>query len=293
MLVQTLFSAAALLGSVLALPSGAPKCAINATVIAAAHGKQPDASLGYGVSVKMTGDSVFEVRVTNSAGRKAFQGILMYVNPADSPKTHLGKFDIDMSMFRFQTADICNAANIKGALEATFTHSSAAKKPIDSTVFKWSPLAADMAMTDSVVLSVAIADNDGDAAVKTKPRWVNFKVPFDFKKMMAWRGKNGMPMGMPMGEPMVRKVIKCKPKKMMCPACSMETPMPTPSKPYGGYGNNYPMPSETPMPTPSKPYGGYGNNYPMPSETPMPTPSTPYGGYGNDYPSKKGGYGGY
>ncbi|KAL2911730.1 hypothetical protein HK105_208787 [Polyrhizophydium stewartii] len=232
MLFNALVAAAALLGSAVALPVGAPKCAINPAAIAAAHGKQADPSLGYGVSVKMTGANAWEMTVTNTAGRKAFQGILMYINKDMAPNTHLGKFEIDTNNFKFQSMDICSAAKVTGPMEATFTHSNPSKKPIDKTVFKWTATTEELNMPGQLMLNVAFADNDGDSAVKTKPRWHNMMMKLDCKPSgtMEMPKPKEMPMptpSMPMGEPMIRKVIKCKPKKMMCPSCQ--------SMPKSGY----------------------------------------------------------
>ncbi|KAH6576200.1 hypothetical protein BASA60_004668 [Batrachochytrium salamandrivorans] len=107
-IVTAIFAVAFSSTAVSALPSGAPKCAINAT--------QPS-----GAS--------WEITVTNSAGRESFQGALMYVATDMDPKNHLGKFTFNKDEFRPQTKSICDAAKITGDLDATFTHSSATKKP--------------------------------------------------------------------------------------------------------------------------------------------------------------------
>lgn len=65
------------LSSISALPGGAPFCQINAAQIQGAHGA-PNNNLGYSIATQKNGNA-FTFRVTNSAGRNDFNGILMYV----------------------------------------------------------------------------------------------------------------------------------------------------------------------------------------------------------------------
>ncbi|KAH9249134.1 hypothetical protein BASA81_013158 [Batrachochytrium salamandrivorans] len=71
---------------------------------------------------------VLLTKITNTAGREYFQGLLMYVATDMEPKNHLGKFTFDKDNFRPQTKSICDAAKITGDLDATFTHSKPYKE---------------------------------------------------------------------------------------------------------------------------------------------------------------------
>ncbi|KAI8924014.1 hypothetical protein BC831DRAFT_467979 [Entophlyctis helioformis] len=249
---------AALASSVAALPTGAPKCAINATVIEAAHGIAPDASLGWDLSVTSTATG-WDVSVINTAGKKTYNGVLMYVVVESDLKTHLGKFDIDTSLFRYTKPEVCAAANIKGPVEATFTHANPKPKPV-STVFKFTPNPADFAAVGKMFINFAVADTDKKSA-KGAPEWFTKRFYIDDKD--DFRMKK-MGYGTPMGEPMIRKVIKCKPKSMMS---------------HTSYDKSLPKPVETPMSKPS--YGMPAHDKPaygMPMETPASKPA-----YGASY----------
>ncbi|KAJ1328783.1 hypothetical protein BSLG_010007 [Batrachochytrium salamandrivorans] len=99
-IVTAIFAVAFSSTAVSALPSGAPKCAINATVIGAAHKKSDDPTLGYSVSIaasdefrpqtksicdaaKITGD--LDATITHSSAKKKPVGMkfMWTPNPAD------------------------------------------------------------------------------------------------------------------------------------------------------------------------------------------------------------------
>ncbi|KAH6588841.1 hypothetical protein BASA61_005793 [Batrachochytrium salamandrivorans] len=89
-IVTAIFAVAFSSTAVSALPSGAPKCAISSAVIAAGHKKPDDPTLGYSVSIAASGAS-WEITVTNSAGRKSFQGTLFYITTSLDPSKHLAQ----------------------------------------------------------------------------------------------------------------------------------------------------------------------------------------------------------
>ncbi|KAH6570514.1 hypothetical protein BASA81_010504 [Batrachochytrium salamandrivorans] len=207
-IVTAIFAVAFSSTAVSALPSGAPKCAINATVIGAAHKKSDDPTLGYSVSIAASGAS-WEITVTNSANRESFQGALMYVATDMDPKNHLGKFTFNKDEFRPQTKSICDAAKITGDLDATITHSSAKKKPVGMK-FMWTPNPADMNVAGNPMIYYAFADNDGKEAVKTPAKFNTGKMPMEFRTQ-----KSPTSGGVYGGHknPTMRRVIKCIPKK--------------------------------------------------------------------------------
>ena len=57
------------LSQVMSRPNGAPKCEINQAVIAAAHGKASDDSLGYFLDVKPAGNNNWDITIQNKAGK--------------------------------------------------------------------------------------------------------------------------------------------------------------------------------------------------------------------------------
>ncbi|KAH6583309.1 hypothetical protein BASA50_000872 [Batrachochytrium salamandrivorans] len=226
--VTAIFAVAFSSTTVSALPSGAPKCAINATVIGAAHKKSDDPTLGYSVSITPNGAS-WEITVTNTAGREYFQGLLMYVATDMEPKNHLGKFTFDKDNFRPQTKSICDAAKITGDLDATFTHSSPTKKAVGMK-FMWTPSPADMAASGNPMIYYAFADNDGKDAVTTPAKFMTGKMPMEFRSQTQ-PASGGVYGGHK--NPKMRKVIKCIPKKhkmmMMAHSKSSSIPEPAPS----------------------------------------------------------------
>jgi Reeler domain len=154
--------------TVSALPTGAPKCAINPVAIKAAHGSSPDPSLGYTLSVTKSGTGTYNITVKSSA-MKSFKGILMYITSPSAPSKHLGKFTFD-SRFRAATASVCAAANITGDLLSTFTHAS----PIDKTLmtFVWSGSAAEIAGDLVVNAVIANLPSTPTGAKTGTPRWM-------------------------------------------------------------------------------------------------------------------------
>ncbi|KAJ3047506.1 hypothetical protein HK097_011470 [Rhizophlyctis rosea] len=147
--------------SVSALPTGAPRCAINTDAIQAGHGAPPTASLGYTVTVapSTTGTNTFDIKVANSAGLTSFQGVLLYVQSDADANSHLGKFiNLDAQKFHFQT-DPCTAQNIAGDAESTITHSSSTDKPLSETVFTWQASDADLAVPGPIKVHAVVLQN--------------------------------------------------------------------------------------------------------------------------------------
>ncbi|KAJ3248398.1 hypothetical protein HK104_007724, partial [Borealophlyctis nickersoniae] len=120
------------------------------------HGTPSDATAGFGLKMGApAADGSYTITLTNSAQKDKFKGILMYVQDAADPKTHLGTFpEIDQANFKFQTLDICNAAQIQQDQKATFTHSNPSDKPL-TTEFKWMPAASDAGKNAMLMAVVA------------------------------------------------------------------------------------------------------------------------------------------
>ncbi|KAJ3261194.1 hypothetical protein HK103_006503 [Boothiomyces macroporosus] len=137
--------------SVFALPNGAPGCGINETVITSGMG--PKSDLGYQLSSTKNTDGSYSFTVSNSMNRADFQGVLIYVSPASTPKMHLGKFMISGSKFKFQSSTPCMNANITGAQEATVTHANPNRVSLPYT-FTWMGSSTELAMSNLVVKSV-------------------------------------------------------------------------------------------------------------------------------------------
>jgi hypothetical protein len=159
------FSLSLLVALALASPNGAPKCGISADGITAGMGAQKT-DLGYTSSIKRTAANSFEVSFANTAGRADYQGLLMFVASAADPKTHVGKFTFETpEKWKYQDAAKCS--DVKGALEATVTHSAPAPAAI-TVKFTLELTDAEMAMPD-LDLQAVIASTDAGAA--GKPSW--------------------------------------------------------------------------------------------------------------------------
>ncbi|KAH9271153.1 hypothetical protein BASA83_006697 [Batrachochytrium salamandrivorans] len=295
-IVTAIFAVAFSSTAVSALPSGAPKCAISSAAIGAGHKQSEDLKLGYSFSIAASGAS-WEFTITNSAGRKTFQGLLFYVTTSLDPSKHLGKFTLDGGKFRPQTKSVCDAAKIAGALEATITHADPSRKPV-GTKFTWTPNPDDLTVLGDPILNFAVADNDGEGPSSAPAKFITGKVPFDFRPKTqpvptaqppaptqpppttapttAPGGGGGGGVYGDQKPATTRKVIKCTPKKY--------------SKTYSK------PPTETVAPSIPGPEPGTGTG-PVPGPGATPEPSSPVvlptsgGGYGKPEPKAKGGYG--
>ncbi|KAJ3023726.1 hypothetical protein HKX48_001616 [Thoreauomyces humboldtii] len=127
-----------------ALPTGAPKCQINPSVISAAH-NAPSAA-GYTLSADSTTWTAGQkVKVTLTGSQHHVIGVLMYATPGttqdaslapNGSKSHVGSFDVPTG-FRVQTATICDAAKVvQDAPSSTITHMDPSDKGAAVT-FVW------------------------------------------------------------------------------------------------------------------------------------------------------------
>ncbi|KND00023.1 uncharacterized protein SPPG_04369 [Spizellomyces punctatus DAOM BR117] len=141
----SLFAALLLSGSALALPTGAPKCAINPAVITAAH-QAPSPAAGYKISASAKSYTPGQPLTITIAGTTTpIAGTLLYATPGtqqdaglapNNGKEHVGVFKVPAG-FRAQTATICDAAAIKNdAPESTITHANPTPKG-NSVTFEW------------------------------------------------------------------------------------------------------------------------------------------------------------
>lgn len=151
------FGILSLASSVFAFGNGSPTCSIDATGTAEAMGNETK-DLGYTSDIKRLSKNEFEVSFANTAGRKDFQGLLMYIGSSTDPKGRIGKFAIvDTKKFKFQDADKCSG--FTGAKEATVTHANDAAVPV-STKFKFTLTDDEMKIPNFSLQSV-IASGDG------------------------------------------------------------------------------------------------------------------------------------
>ncbi|KAJ3079180.1 hypothetical protein HK102_003973 [Quaeritorhiza haematococci] len=148
----------------LALPNGAPKCALNPQVVANGHETAPNPAMGYGIQVSgpISPGQRVNFTVTNNAGRNTFNGILMYVQ-GQNPSIHIGKFvNLNTNFFRPQRPNICAAANLRGDLLATITHANPNPKPIADS-FQWEMLPEDAAADPGpyqIISAIAISPQE-------------------------------------------------------------------------------------------------------------------------------------
>ncbi|KAJ3409651.1 hypothetical protein HDV05_004309 [Chytridiales sp. JEL 0842] len=114
----------------LALPNGAPRCAINPQVIQAEHGA-PAQNAGFTITASSTtytpGGPPIQITYQGPA---QIQGILSYVQANSNPNSHVGQFNLASSglPLRTQTPAICTTGNItneaaSAGVTSTFTHS--------------------------------------------------------------------------------------------------------------------------------------------------------------------------
>ncbi|KAJ3078191.1 hypothetical protein HK102_004673 [Quaeritorhiza haematococci] len=141
-----LSSIAALASPSFALPTGAPKCALNEQVVAQGHRAASNANLGYGIRVSgpVAPNRPVEFTVTNKNGFPFYNGILIYVQ-GQNPNIHIGKFvDIDPLLHRPQDQRICQAQNLQGDANAVLTHRHPLPKP-NARALKWVMTEQDLA----------------------------------------------------------------------------------------------------------------------------------------------------
>ena len=170
------------------LPNGAPKCAINATVIEKGHGTPSDPNAGFYLDVKKTNESLWVIKIKNSRDKKEFKGILMYVVGKD-PKDHLGMFvNLNESKYKFQTK-ICTDLGFKGDKQSTITHRNPNSVSVDSNIFYWKPLHGDKMKMCPFIIKAVIATSPS-------PWQVLKDFPIQLKKYKKYK-----------------PVKKCKPKK--------------------------------------------------------------------------------
>ncbi|KAJ3219093.1 hypothetical protein HDU67_002749 [Dinochytrium kinnereticum] len=168
-----LASIALLPAIVMALPSGAPRCAINPAAIGAAHKKIED--LKYTIvpsaATYTPGGPPLTFEIKDGP---AFKGILAYVTPGSDQDSlletkstkHVGVFVIGAdSGMRAQTASVCSAAKIENeGPESTITHSAPFPEGKFPTSLSWKPPATDVGV---VTVNVAIATNSPSTGVMT------------------------------------------------------------------------------------------------------------------------------
>ncbi|KAJ3090964.1 hypothetical protein HK102_002088 [Quaeritorhiza haematococci] len=210
----TLTAFAAFASGVSARPTGAPRCAVNETAIAAGHGNPSTPTLGYSIQVSgpVTPGQPVEFTIANSAGKTDFNGLLIYVT-GQNKQLRLGKFlNIDQANFKPQT-EICRNANFQGDAEAVLTHTNAAPKPL-TTKLQWQMLPEDAARDPGPYEIIS--------AVVINPREWQVLPPV---ALQVAGGAPAAPAAAPAGAPptMGRKILKCRPKKM---AAAAAMPMP-------------------------------------------------------------------
>ncbi|KAI8826046.1 uncharacterized protein EV422DRAFT_575883 [Fimicolochytrium jonesii] len=128
-----------LAGVAQALPTGAPKCAINQAAISAAH-SDPSAA-GYTITTSASTYTPGAPLTFTIQGDKNVVGVLMYVSAGEVSK-HVGAFKVPEN-FRVQNADICTGAKIvNDAPESTITHANPTPKGT-KVDFTWTAPAAD------------------------------------------------------------------------------------------------------------------------------------------------------
>ncbi|KAJ3083075.1 hypothetical protein HK102_001271 [Quaeritorhiza haematococci] len=225
----TLASLAAFASSTYALPGGAPRCAVNETAIANAHGSPSNPALGYGIQVSgpVTPGQPVDITVTNSAGRDSFNGILIYV-VGSNPQLRLGQFlNIDAASFKPQT-EICQTAQFTGDASAVLTHSNPSPKPL-TTRLQWQMLPQDAAADPGpyqIVSAIVISPAEW-MVVPPVPLQVAGGAPAGAPAAPQPPAPVAVPGAPPVGG---RRILKCRPKNMPAgQAAAM--PMPAPPMP--------------------------------------------------------------
>ena len=255
----------------LARPNGAPKCQINPDGIKAGHGSANDASLGYQLTATPAADGM-DIGITNSAGRNNYKGILMYVASKAAPKNHLGSFKgLDNTKFKPQDAAICQAAQVTGAQDATFTHANPLDKDIN-TKFKWTGSAEEMAKTDLELHAVlALEPGKAQGGKPGTPRWQYVVIPLGNNQAP---GSNTAPPAPANNNNnagqtyQVKKIIKCRPKNIN--VVNQNQPQAQPQQPQPGYPQGQPQQPQQPQVNPGYPQQPQGQ--PQPQQPPQVKP---------------------
>ncbi|KAJ3155728.1 hypothetical protein HDU86_004197 [Geranomyces michiganensis] len=260
----------ALVAGAAALPTGAPKCQINPSVIGAAH-SAPSPSAGYTLTASSaTWSAGQKITVTVTGTTSEVVGVLMYATPEaaddaalapNGSKSHLGVFNVPEG-FRAQTADICAGAKVEQqALESTITHANPTPKG-KSVTFEWTAPASG---------STAITFNAAVASGGPGNPWM--VVPIVTLQPAAATGGAPTP-STPAGPGSPAAVVTFT-------TGGIETSSPAPTGTAGedkgskkkcskgkkhGKWNKHPMPKEGEMPMPKE------GEMPMPKEGEMPMP---------------------
>ncbi|TPX71242.1 hypothetical protein SpCBS45565_g01219 [Spizellomyces sp. 'palustris'] len=153
--------------SITALPRGAPKCAINPTVIANGH-EVKNTQLNFGAQPSANTYTPGQQMTLTITGQRSWKGLLMYATPGtqqdaalapNNLKQHVGVFAIPKG-FRPQTTSICQAAGItQDAPESTVTHADTSTKGTNLQ-FQWT---APNANVGPITFNLVIA-TDGEEA---------------------------------------------------------------------------------------------------------------------------------
>ncbi|KAI9193462.1 uncharacterized protein BJ171DRAFT_603363 [Polychytrium aggregatum] len=202
------FFIAAFSTAVYALPTGAPRCGINATAIANGHNFQPqDFGFRLNVSPQNAGDMSITITISNVQNSSMnFQGILLYVAGANLTH-HLGHFtQFDQTNFHAQT-EICKNLGFVGDDASTLTHSNPQPKILGSTQFVWTPLPTDSSEPGPYMVYAAVAGTGNTPAQTPIPWQVVDPVAVNFvasANMLSNSNNNNMSGG--------NKRYRCKPK---------------------------------------------------------------------------------
>lgn len=166
-------SAALVLSSSLqALPNGSPICAINDAQIAASPKQKSDSSLGYALKVNYAGSNSWDITITNGAGQRNFEGILLYVHQVNQPQRHLGQFSFqDQTKWKYMSEQICSSQSvISSTPRATVTQAKRDAVLISpSLVFRWTASPQELAM-NGLVAHAAVA-----TTIQGRPKWEHLK----------------------------------------------------------------------------------------------------------------------
>ncbi|KAL7747029.1 hypothetical protein RI367_007642 [Sorochytrium milnesiophthora] len=148
-----LLALAMLVASAVALPGGAPACAVNADVIRKGMGDQTgDRQFKITVdSMTYTPGMPINIKVeSDNPSTKTHKGLLLYVEPANNAKQRIGKFVIPQG-FK-SNVDKCAPKGIAAGTDSIITHNSPADKMLDMPI-QWTP---DSNMGDIVVRAAVV-----------------------------------------------------------------------------------------------------------------------------------------
>ncbi|KAJ3114894.1 Potassium channel [Phlyctochytrium bullatum] len=181
-LLSIVAAALVALPSVLALPTGAPRCLINKAGISGVHTRVAD--LGYTITV--TPDTYTPggepIKITITGGPADFQGILTYATPGDASDadldadkkilTHVGAFVLPEGL-RAQTVESCTAAKVQNeAPESTITHSAPFASGKAPKELMWKPPAKDAGV---VTINMAISTGSPSSGQMTFVKPITIK----------------------------------------------------------------------------------------------------------------------